>query len=248
MATIWICGASGAIGSALARRLSARGDSLVLTARSESDLRQLAQSLGPNVLVLPADLTQPEAAQQVLEVAQAQVGPVTGLAHCVGSILVKPLHLTTDAELASVFALNVLSASYVLRAFVQAVLKHRQPASAVLVGSVAVSVGLPNHEAIAAAKAAVAGLALAAAATYVERGIRVNCVHPGLTQSAMSSRYTGTEVLREKMAQLNPMGRIGSGDDTAALIAFLLSQDASWITGQQIGVDGGHGVLQRARP
>jgi len=247
MATTWICGATGAIGSALARRLYGRGERLVLTARSEHELHELARSLGPNALALPGDLTDAGAAPQLLEAAQARIGAVTGLAHCIGSILIKPLHLTSDAELNAVFAQNTLSAAYVLRAFVQAALKHKEPASAVLVGSVAASVGLPNHEAIAAAKAAVAALAVSAAATYVERGIRVNCVHPSLTQSAMSSRYTGTDVLREKMGQLNPMGRIGRGDDSAALIAFLLSDDASWITGQQIGVDGGHATLQRVR-
>ena len=116
-------------------------------------------------------------------------------------------------------------------------------ASAVLIGSVAATAGFPNHEAIASAKAAVGELAQSAAATYAERGIRVNCIHPGLTTSAMSARLTGSPTVAERLAKANPLGRLGQGDDTAALAEFLLSPAASWVTGQQISVDGGHGRL-----
>lgn len=138
---------------------------------------------------------------------------------------------------------NYISAWHVLRAFVTAALAHRKPSSAVLVGTVAAQSGFPNHEAIAGAKAAVAALAVTAAATYAERGIRVNCVHPGLTVSNMSSKLTGSPEAIARMSKLNPMRRLGQGEDAAALIDFLLGDEAGWITGQQIGVDGGHGIL-----
>lgn len=240
---VWITGASGAIGSALARRLSARAVPLVLTARHAEPLDALALTLPAPCLVLTGDLTDAAAAAAVLETAQAQFGPISGFAHCLGSTLIRPLHLTADADLQTIFQLNYFSAFHALKAFVAAALKHKQPASAVLVGTLVAQAGFPNHEAIASAKAAVAALAMSTAATYAERGIRVNCVHPGLTRSALSARLTGTPEALERNARMNPMGIVGEGADSAALIDFLLGDEARWITAQQISVDGGHAVI-----
>lgn len=244
MATVWITGATGAIGSALAHRLAAAGHDLVLTAREAGRLESLAGELDANVRIRPGDATDAAAMQEIADALADEGSPATGLAHCVGSILLKPLHLTRDPDLQQVLAQNFISAWNTLRAFVGVVLKAKVEGSAVLVGTVATRSGFPNHEAVASAKAAVAGLAASAAASYAPRGIRVNCVHPGLTASRMSARLTGTPAAAERMARANPMGRLGEGDDTAALIAFLLGTDAGWITGQQIGVDGGQGAMQ----
>ncbi|WP_157314885.1 SDR family NAD(P)-dependent oxidoreductase [Chitinibacter sp. GC72] len=241
--TAWITGASGAMGSALARRLSQQGWRLVLTARDEGALLALANQLPQSALVLPADLTLADTAEQTIQTA-IQLGFIPDrLAHCVGSTLIKPLHLSSANDAQQVFAANYFSAFYTLKAFIALQLRQKTPASAVLVGSLVASAGFPNHEIIASAKAAVASLAQTSAATYAERGIRVNAIMPGLTRSALTARMTGTDEACERNAKMNPMGLIGSGDDSAALIAFLLSDDARWITGQQIGVDGGHAVL-----
>ena len=241
--TVWVTGASGAVGSALARRLAARGCRLALTARDPARLDMLAASLPVEALVLPGDLVDAATATALLETAQAALGPITGFAHCVGSTLIRPLHLTSEADLETLFRLNYFSAFHALKAFVSAALKHKQPASAVLLGTLVAQAGFPNHEAVASAKAAVAALAMSTAASYAERGIRVNCVHPGLTRSALSARLTGTPEAMERNAKMNPMGLIGEGEDSAALIDFLLGDAARWITAQQIGVDGGQAVI-----
>jgi len=240
---IWVTGATGAIGSALARRLDARGCKLVLTARDADRLAALAETLSGEALVLPGDLVEPGTAAALLKQAEETLGPVTGFSHCVGSTLIRPLHLTSETDLNAIFQLNYFSAFHALKAFVAAALKHKQASSAVLVGTLVAQAGFPNHEAIASAKAAVAALAMSAASSYAEKGIRVNCVHPGLTRSALSARLTGTPEAIERNAKMNPMNIIGEGEDSAAMIDFLLSDDARWITAQQLSVDGGQAVI-----
>lgn len=227
MAAIWITGESGAVGSALARRLATRGASVVVTSRDGARLTELAGELGERALAAPADATDAARLQCAIQAGIERFGEVTGVAHCVGSILIRPLHLTSEGDMCPTLADNYISASHVLRAFVTAALAHRKPSSAVPAGTVAAQSGFLNHEAIAGAKAAVAALAVSAAATYAERGIRVNCVHRGLAVSNMPSKLTGSPESIARMSKRNPMRRLGKGADAATLI----------------GVDGGHGIL-----
>jgi len=243
MGAVWISGASGAIGSALARELQGMGRPLVLTGRDTPALERLAASLSVDTKVCAADMESPGAAVTVLEQASAEFDVVDGFVHCIGSSLIRPLHLTSDADLEAVMRVNYFSAAWALKAFIALQVKRQQSASAVLLGSVIAQAGFPNHEAISAAKGAVSALALAAAATYADKGIRVNCVHPGLTVSKLSSRLTGTADAIERNSRSNPMGIVGAGEDAGAMIAFLLSDKARWVTGQQISVDGGHAAL-----
>ena len=152
METVWITGATGTIGSALARRLDARGVNVVLSARDSGKLEALAAEPSPGALSVVADATDASSSPNVLKIAEERFGPVTGLAHCVGSILIKPLHLTTPEELDTTTTQNYLSAWHVLRAFVIAQLKHRERASAVLVGTVATRSGFASTRLLQAQK------------------------------------------------------------------------------------------------
>jgi NAD(P)-dependent dehydrogenase (short-subunit alcohol dehydrogenase family) len=111
--------------------------------------------------------------------------------------------------------------------------------SVLLFSSAAGRVGLANHEAIAAAKAGIIGLTLSAAATYAQRKLRVNCIAPGLVQTAMSEKITSNQSAAAFSRALHPLGRLGEPGDIAPLAALLLSDEGSWITGQVFGVDGG---------
>lgn len=243
MKTTWITGASGTVGSALAESLSAKGYQLVLTGRDGEGLKALADRLGTPCHIAAGDVAEPGVAAELRANAETAIGPITGFAHCVGSTLIKPLHLTREADFEAVMKLNFYSAAYCLKAFVDGARKHREPSSAVLIGSLVASAGFPNHEAIGSAKAAVAGLALSTAATYADKGIRVNCVHPGLVVSPLAGRLTDSEEAIARNSKPNPMQRIGRGPDIAGLMAFLLSDQASWITGQSINIDGGQALI-----
>ena len=116
--------------------------------------------------------------------------------------------------------------------------------SIVLVSSVAARVGLANHEAIAAAKAGIIGLALSAAASYAERGIRVNCVAPGLVRTPLTARLIANESSLKASVAMHPLGRIGEPSEVAAAMAWLLDPKQSWITGQVLGIDGGLATLR----
>ena len=238
--TYMILGATGGIGSSLARRLASDGATLVLVARDRSRLDSLANELG--ALAIDIDATRLDHVDACFDRALDRTGRIHGVANCVGSLLLKPAHLTTQEELDAVLATNLGSAFATVRAAGRTM---RQTGGAVvLVSSAAARVGLANHEAIAAAKAAVEGLTVSAAATYAPYGIRVNAVAPGLTRTPLTQRLTSNEASLRASVAMHALGRIGEPDDVAASIAWLLSDESGWITGQVLGVDGGLATLR----
>jgi NAD(P)-dependent dehydrogenase (short-subunit alcohol dehydrogenase family) len=141
-------------------------------------------------------------------------------------------------------AVYLTSAFNVLRAAARIMMRQADGGSIVLCSSVAAKRGLVNHEAIAAAKAGVEGLALAAAASYARYQVRVNCVAPGLTRTGLTRALTHPEAVAKASAALHPLGRIGEPAAVASAIGWLLDPAQNWVTGQVIGVDGGLGKVQ----
>jgi NAD(P)-dependent dehydrogenase (short-subunit alcohol dehydrogenase family) len=239
-----LIGAAGGIGTALTHQLHQRGYRLVLSGRTLAPLQALAQEVGGHALQL--DATDADATSAAVARVVAEHGRLDGVVNLAGSILLKPAHLTTPAEWAQVLATNLGTAFSVVRAAAP-VLGKDGGGSIVLLSTAAARLGLPNHEAIAAAKAGVTGLALSAAATYAQRNVRVNVVAPGLVETPLSARITSHPASRQASEAMHALGRIGSADDVARVIAFLLDPANHWITGQVYGVDGGLGTL-RGRP
>jgi 3-oxoacyl-[acyl-carrier protein] reductase len=237
---VLISGATGAVGSTLAAQLAAE-NTLLLTARDTQKLAGLAEQY--NAQFIDADLCTAEGAARVQAFAD-QHGPVDAFVHCVGATVIKPLHLTSEADWAAQMELNATTAFRLLKWFVAQAVKAKRPGAAVLVSSVVAEAGFANHEAVAAAKAAVTALAQSAAATYADKGIRINVVAPGLTRSSLTARFVATPEAQARSAALIPTGRIGEPEDVASAIKFLLSSGAAHITGQVIRIDGGQGILR----
>jgi NAD(P)-dependent dehydrogenase (short-subunit alcohol dehydrogenase family) len=231
---VLVLGAGGGIGGALCRRLATQGVRLVVAGRDAARLEAIAAQTGATSFIL--DATRPTEVEAAAARAVELDGRLDGLANCVGSILLKPAHLTTEEEWDSVVSTNLKTAYAAVRAAARAMTTG---GSVVLVSSAAARLGLANHEAIAAAKAGVAGLTLAAAASYAAKGIRFNAVAPGLVRTPMTARIVGSEAALKASTAMHALGRVGEPEDVASAIAWLLDPAQSWVTGQVIGVDGG---------
>jgi NAD(P)-dependent dehydrogenase (short-subunit alcohol dehydrogenase family) len=236
-----VFGAAGGIGSELCRYLATQEARLVLAGRNEGKLRALAEEL--HGFAYPLDGTKFEEVDACVEKALQLHTRLDGIACCIGSLLLKPAHATSVEEWGSTIATNLSSAFAVVRAGARAMMNTG--GSIVLVSSAAARVGLANHEAIAAAKAGIIGLVLSAAASYAPRGIRVNCVAPGLVHSPLTARLTNNEASLKASLSMHALGRLGEPGDVARAIAWLLSPEQSWVTGQVLGIDGG---LASVRP
>lgn len=230
-ARVLVVGAGGGIGRALVHRLAASGHEIVGAGRDAERLESTA-GLSARRICDARDL---EAVDDLVGELAAD-GRLRAIVNLAGCITVKPAHLVTGEEWADTLAAKLTTAF----ACVRAAGRHlRKGGSVVLVSTVAASVGLPNHEAIAAAGAGVEGLARSAAASYARRGLRVNVVAPGLVDTPMASRIVSNERALEHSRKMHPLGRIGAPEDVAPILEWLVSDASSWVTGQVIGVDGG---------
>ncbi|QDT16825.1 SDR family NAD(P)-dependent oxidoreductase [Alienimonas californiensis] len=235
-----ILGASSDIAADLVRRLHAAGHQSLLAARDVDRLADLAAETNSETVAF--DAADGASVQAAFDAAKERFGPFqngegfAGAANMVGSFLMKAAHLTSDEEWSDTLRTNLDSAFYCVRSAGKAL---RDGGSVVLMGSVAGRIGVHSHEAIAAAKAGVAGLTRSAAATYAHRGLRFNCVSPGLTQTKLTERIWKSEPAAEASRDMHALHRLGEPGDVAAAVAFLLDPAHDWITGQEIGVDGG---------
>ena len=230
-----ILGATGAVGSCLARRLISSGERIFIAGRDAVRLGSLANELHCGAALI--ETNDPQSILDCFQEASGQLGSITGTAHCVGSLLLKPAHSTTLGEFSETLQTNLGSAFATVKAATLAL--RVEGGSIVLISSAAAGIGMANHEAISAAKAGVEGLVRSAAATYAPRRIRINAVAPGLTKSNMTRHLWQNEQQAASAEHLHALGRLGEPDDIASMIQWLLTEDNNWITGQVFGVDGG---------
>ena len=227
MARYLVIAASSSIGQKLVELLKDQGHEVVQTARDNSKIT-------PDFVLNAADFA---ATEEVFK----QVGEIDGVVNLSGNLLLKGAHLTSQNDYNSVIESSLTTAFSVCRA---ASKYMKNGGSVVLISSAAAMTGLANHEAIAAAKAGIIGLAKSAAATYASQNLRFNVVAPGLTETNLTKQIVANEKALEVSKAMHALGRIGSAEEVAAAIAFFLDPKNSWITGQVLGVDGGLGSVR----
>lgn len=228
---ILIVGGSSGVGLALAAQLSASQAHLFTASRTEPPGLDRGT-------YLPLDVEQP-----VGEALAALPETLHGLVYCPGTIHLRPFNRLTEQEFLKDFRVNVLGAVNVIQACLPR-LKGAQGASIVLFSTVAAKTGMNFHASIATAKSGLEGLALSLAAELSGSRIRVNVVAPSLTDTPLAKNLLASDEKREASNKRHPLGRIGTPEEVASVAAFLLSDQASWITGQILGVDGGLGNLK----
>ena len=231
-----ILGATGSIGSSLAKKIVADGGEVHLVGREEAALSALASELNSTFTI--CDVLEESFADKIFN----DLGdtPINGLAYCVGSIDLKPIKMTKKSDYMQSFNLNLISAIEIIRKFSDNLKQNK--GSIVLFSTVAVRRGFTNHSIVASSKGAIEGLTVSLAAEFAPN-VRVNCIAPSLTKSKISNFLLKNEKIAESIAKMHPLKRLGEGSDSSSVANFLLSDSSSWITGQIFGVDGGRSSL-----
>jgi len=233
---IVIGGITGGIGSALARRVSISGATVHGFARNPQKSNALEDELGVSVSTVEA--TESEQVTDYIKSVYDAEGRIDAYVHAVGSIFLKPAHLTSPEDWQNVISTNLNSAFFALRACTQ-VMPKQGTGACLFFSTAAAQVGISNHEAIAAAKGGIEAMVRSAAATYCARGLRVNAIAPSLTDTPLAKPIIGNEQALEISKKMHPLGQIGEAEHIASLAAWLISDEAKFVTGQTFTADGG---------
>lgn len=194
--------------------------------------------MSTEVLVLTADATKSDELTNVVKKGLEKFGHIDALIHCVGSILLKPIHMLKEEDFLKTLELNLISPFLAMKAVIKPMMKQKA-GSIVVVSSVAGSTGLAYHEAISAAKGGLEAMIRSAAISYAKRGIRFNAVALGLVDTPLAKPYITGEKNIEVSKELHPLGRIGKPEDVVSAILYLASDNSSWQTGTVVHIDGG---------
>ena len=241
--TAFMTASAQGIGRATALAFAAEGASVIATDRDESKLRDL---VGPGLRVARLDALDPAA----IIAAAAEYGPVDLLFNCAGIVHQGSVLDTSEADWELAFDLNARAMFRTIKAFLPGMLA-RGGGSIVNIASVASTVkGVPNRFAYGASKAAVIGLTKSVAADFMTRHVRCNCICPGTVQSpslneriaANAAAAGGMEAARAAFVARQPMGRLGTVEEMASCAVYLASDEAQFMTGQALVIDGGYSL------
>ncbi|MGC8469804.1 MAG: 3-oxoacyl-ACP reductase FabG [Acetobacteraceae bacterium] len=235
-----VTGASGGIGGAIARALHGQGAVVVLSGTREEALAALAAELGERAHVALADLSRPAEAEGLVAAAEAAAGPLHILINNAGLTRDGLAIRMSDADWARVIEVDLAAPFRLARAALKGMLRRRA-GRIISIGSIVGATGNPGQANYAAAKAGLAGMSKALAQEVASRGVTVNLIAPGLVATAMTEALP--EAQRTRLAERIPLGRLGSGADIAAAAVYLASDEAGWVTGATLHVNGGMAML-----
>ncbi|MDP1026240.1 3-oxoacyl-[acyl-carrier-protein] reductase [Sphingomonas sp. KR1UV-12] len=239
--TALVTGASGGIGSAIARALAGQGARLALSGSNAAKLEDFRASLGGDHVVLVCDLSDPAAVDALVpQAVEALGGRLDILVNNAGVTRDNLAMRMKDEEWDSVIRVNLEATFRLARAAARPMMKARF-GRIVSITSVVGQTGNPGQANYAASKAGVVGLSKALAQELASRGITVNCVAPGFIRSAMTDVLPDAQ--KAALTQRIPAGDLGSGEDIGAAVAYLASREAGYVTGQTIHVNGGMAMV-----
>ena len=238
--TALVTGASGGIGSSIAKALAAQGARLALSGSNVDKLNAFTADLGGDHVALSCDLADPQAVDALVPAAVEALGQLDILVNNAGITRDNLAMRMKDADWQEVMLVNLESAFRLARAAARPMMKARF-GRIISITSVVGATGNPGQANYAASKAGLVGMSKALGQELASRGITVNCVAPGFITTAMTDALPDAQ----KMALIAkiPAGDLGSGDDIGAAVAYLASREAGYVTGQTLHVNGGMAML-----
>jgi 3-oxoacyl-[acyl-carrier protein] reductase len=238
--TALVTGASGGIGGAIARALHRQGATVMLAGTRRPVLEALAAELGERAQVAVADLADPAAADPLVKGAEEAMGKLDVLVNNAGLTRDGLALRMKDEDWQKVLDVNLTAGFRLSRAALRGMMRRRA-GRIIGISSVVGVTGNPGQANYAASKAGMIGMSKALAAEVASRGITVNCVAPGFIVSAMTDALTPEQ--KERITAAIPIGRIGNPEEVAACVVFLASEEAAYVTGQTIHVNGGMAMI-----
>ena len=235
-----VTGASGGIGGAIARTLHAQGATLALSGTRTGPLEELASELGERVFVTPANLTDTAATEALIKTVEEQAGGLDILVNNAGLTRDGLLLRMKDEDWQTVLDVNLTAGMRLARAALRGMMKKRW-GRIVGISSVVGVTGNPGQTNYAASKAGMIGFSKALAAEVAARNITVNLVAPGFIATPMTDALSQEQ--HEKLSERIPAGRMGNPEDIAAAVLYLASDEASYVTGHTLHVNGGMAML-----
>ncbi|HYD70378.1 3-oxoacyl-[acyl-carrier-protein] reductase [Azospirillum sp.] len=235
-----VTGASGGIGASIARALHAQGATVALSGTRVEPLEALAAELGERARVVPANLSDAASTEQLLKDAEAAMGQVDILVNNAGLTRDQLAMRMKDEDWQTVLDVNLTAAFRLSRAALRGMMKRRWGRIIGITSVVGVT-GNPGQANYAASKAGLIGMSKALAAEVASRNITVNCVAPGFITTAMTHALNDDQ--KSKISSAIPAGRMGEPAEIAAGVVYLASEEAAYVTGQTLHINGGMAMI-----
>jgi 3-oxoacyl-[acyl-carrier protein] reductase len=235
-----VTGASGGIGAAVARSLHAQGAAVALSGTRQDALDALATELGDRTFVCPADLRDPAAPDALVAAAEQAAGPLAILVNNAGFTRDMLALRMKDEDWQAVLDVDLTAPFRLARAALRGMLRRRA-GRIVNISSIVGATGNPGQANYAAAKAGLVGMTKALAQEVASRGITVNAIAPGFVVTPMTDALS--EAQRTRLTEAIPLGRLGQPADIAAAVVYLASDEAGWVSGATLHVNGGMAML-----
>ena len=235
-----VTGASGGIGGAIARQLHAQGATVALSGTRTEPLESLAAELGAHAHVTPCNLSDQAAVEALPKAASEAMGGLHILVNNAGVTRDNLFMRMSDAEWDEVLAVNLTATFRLCRAVLRGMMKQRWGRIVGITSIVGVT-GNPGQGNYAAAKAGMIGMSKSLAAEVASRGITVNCVAPGFITTAMTEKLNDDQ--KGKLLGAIPAGRMGTSEEIASAVVYLASEEAAYVTGQTVHVNGGMAMI-----